>query len=83
MDFSIIWILFIAWAATCLFYVLKIRRIAHSNKLSTFSPLRKYNKILRVMVKKLYWRIAWLTILFIIGVLITFYVRSSSESWGY
>jgi hypothetical protein len=81
MDLTIIWILFAAWAASCIFYLLKISRIAHSNRLSTFSPLRKYNKTLRVMVKKIYWRIAWLTILFIICVLITFYVRSSSASY--
>jgi hypothetical protein len=78
MDLTIIWILFAAWAASCIFYMLKISRIAHSNRLSLFSPLRRYNRTLRIMVKKIYWRIFLLTILFIIAVLITFYVRSSS-----
>jgi hypothetical protein len=81
MDLTIIWILFAAWAASCAFYLLKISRIAHSNRLSTFSPLRKYNRTLRIMVKRIYWRIAWLTILFIIAVLITFFVRSSSGAY--
>ena len=78
MDLSIIWILFAAWAASCIFYLLKISRIAHSNRLSLFSPLRRYNKTLRIMVKRIYWRIILLTILFIVAVLITFFVRSSS-----
>jgi hypothetical protein len=81
MDLSIIWILFAAWAVSCIFYLLKISRIAHSNRLSTFSPLRKYNRTLRIMVKKLYWRIVWLTILFIIAMLIIFFVRSSSVGY--
>jgi hypothetical protein len=78
MDNAIIWILFGAWAASCIFYLVKIGRIAHSNRLSLFSPLRKYNRTLRIMVKKIYWRIILMTILFIIAFLITFYVRSSS-----
>jgi hypothetical protein len=78
MDNTIIWILFGAWAASCIFYLVKIGRIAHSNRLSLFSPLRKYNRTLRIMVKKIYWRIILMTILFIIAFLITFYVRSSS-----
>jgi hypothetical protein len=78
MDLSIIWILFVAWAASCIFYMLKISRIAHSNRLSIFSSLRRYSKPLRIMVRKIYWRIILLTILFIFAVLIAFYVRSSS-----
>lgn len=81
MDLNIIWILFALWAASVIFYLLKIGRIAHSNRLSFFSPLRKYNRTLRLMVKKVYWRIILVTIIFIICVLITFFVRSSSFSY--
>lgn len=78
MDLSIVWILFIAWASSCFFYFLKIRRIAHSNRLSVFSPLSRYNRTLRSMVKRLYIRMLIITLVFFLAIAAVYYMRDTS-----
>lgn len=79
MDSTIFWVLLVAWAGTCIIYFSRIRRIAKSSRLSVFSPLNKYSDTVRALIKSLYTRIFVITIVFIITLLITFFVRSSTD----
>jgi hypothetical protein len=78
MDSSILLIVFIAWAISCLFYLQKISKIAHSSRLSIFSPVSKYHRTLRNLVKRLFRKIFIITLVFMIAVFIIFFVKSSS-----
>jgi uncharacterized protein YggT (Ycf19 family) len=77
MDLTIIWILFFAWAASCIFYFSKISRIAHSNRLSVFSSLNKYNKTLRTIIKRLYYRILFITLAFFLAVALIYLLKDN------
>jgi hypothetical protein len=79
MDLAILWVLFVAWAGICLFYLSKLGRIARSNRLPLFAAPVKYNKTIRGLVRALYMRISVATIIFIITVLLTFFVKYSSQ----
>jgi hypothetical protein len=79
MLFSIIWILFAAWAISIFFYFLRIKKIARSNGVPLFSTPARYNKTIRSLVKNLYFRILIATIIFIVTVVIAYFVEFSSE----
>jgi hypothetical protein len=78
MDHSITWVLFATWAVCCLFYLQKVARIARASKLSIFSPVNKYNNGVRSIVKRLFLKILYVTIAFVMAVFIIYYVKSSS-----
>jgi hypothetical protein len=78
MDLAIVWVLFAAWAGICIIYILKLYRIARSYKVSLFAPAVKYNKTIRGLIKSIHFRLLLATIIFIITVLLTYFVRYSS-----
>lgn len=69
----------IAWAIAVLFYFLKIKRIADSNRVSVFAAPSRYSKAIRSLVKNLHFRILIATIIFILTVLVAFFVGLTSE----
>ena len=78
MDLAIIWVLFLAWAGICLFYLIKLAKISRSHRLPLFAAPAKYNSTIRGLVRHLYVRLSIATIIFIITVLVTYFVKSSS-----
>lgn len=78
MDLAIIWVLFLAWAGVCLFYLVRLAKISRSHRLPLFAALGKYNNTIRGLVRHLYLRLSIATIIFIITVLVAYFVKSSS-----
>lgn len=79
MSFAaLLGVLFSAWAISCLLYLSRIYRASRSSWRNVFSPPRERSTESRQMIRQLVQKIVIATILFGMGVIIAYFVQSSS-----
>lgn len=80
MSFEkLLYVLMLAWAAACLYYLWKINRIARANGFSVFSAAQnRTSRSIRTIIRRLYVNIIVITIFFLIVIILAYFVSQSS-----